>query len=153
MHEQKVDRRTDLSDHYPVSASLPCSHLTVGDAPLVYDRETVSVSDRVAERILQDERWLKCASESIEERPRGMEEWLNRSRSSTIFSMSRGCVVRLYSRSIQNAIQIRRQQSRNHRLFDHESTALWPQWPSRADGFFLYFSFFSPVSTWYSISQ
>lgn len=81
---KELDRRTDPSHHYPVSFHLSCSHLTAYKPPLVYDRTALCVSGRVAERVLRNERWLQCATESIEGWGKELRALSNQYQSSTM---------------------------------------------------------------------
>ncbi|ELQ75465.1 putative transposable element encoded protein, partial [Trachipleistophora hominis] len=66
--KQRVLRDVDLSDHYPVVASLAVKHITAAPDKLIYDRLKLQLIGKTAAKILSDRRWLTCRSGDVSER-------------------------------------------------------------------------------------
>lgn len=62
-----------FSDHYPLKTPISCFHLTAFETPLVMVGYYCCLC-KVTERILQDERWLGCAVESVGQRVQQLKE-------------------------------------------------------------------------------
>lgn len=101
IYKQEVDRLMELSDHYPVRASLSCSHLTTCETPLVYGRTALRCR-------IDPRRRYRRMTDSLSALPREQRCWPNGwktlstlSRSSTMFSepnenVPSGCTLAIH---------------------------------------------------------